>query len=283
MIEHHVSCTPSKIPYVGFSPVRLQTEIQPRPSRHNAEFKREARIHSAPRRLYVANVLASSPYGPSLWERACPAGSIVRTTRSRGPWLASGLCCPTGSSLTMASSEAVVCSRRLIYFVRRVFALRPRMGCGRLLPQFKLRAFSTVPPSVPRRSDWLLWTITFANPSGLRPLCTGSASALSHARRFSHGFASRDCKVRLMLRPGGLLALHRQGRLLPSFHLPSRLRRGVEYSYAGKWSIPAAGLPPARHAPYGLRAKTRRRKGTWCGGHNNQLPILALCAFAPLR
>ncbi len=32
MLMHHVSCTPSKIPYVGFSPVRLQTGIQPRPS-----------------------------------------------------------------------------------------------------------------------------------------------------------------------------------------------------------------------------------------------------------
>ena len=29
---HHVSCSPSKIPYVGFSPVRLQTGIQLRPS-----------------------------------------------------------------------------------------------------------------------------------------------------------------------------------------------------------------------------------------------------------
>ena len=28
----HVSSSPSKIPYVGFSPVRLQTGIQPRPS-----------------------------------------------------------------------------------------------------------------------------------------------------------------------------------------------------------------------------------------------------------
>lgn len=31
---HHVSSPPSKIPYGGFSPVRLQTEIRPRPSPH---------------------------------------------------------------------------------------------------------------------------------------------------------------------------------------------------------------------------------------------------------
>ena len=34
---------------------------------------------------------------------------------------------------------------------------------------------------------------------------------------------SRGCKVRFMLRPEGLLALHRQGHLHSSFHLPSHL------------------------------------------------------------
>ena len=32
-------------------------------------------------------------------------GVSAASLRSRGPWLASGLCCPAGSSLTMASSE----------------------------------------------------------------------------------------------------------------------------------------------------------------------------------
>jgi len=41
-------------------------------------------------------------------------GSIARTLQSSGPWLTSGLCCPTGSSLTMAASESLRNFRRLI-------------------------------------------------------------------------------------------------------------------------------------------------------------------------
>jgi len=38
------------------------------------------------------------------------------TGRSRGPWLACGLCCPAGSSLTMASSEALGPSNRFMSY-----------------------------------------------------------------------------------------------------------------------------------------------------------------------
>ena len=41
-------------------------------------------------------------------------GSIARTFQSSGPWLASGLYCPTGSSLTMAASESLRNFRRFI-------------------------------------------------------------------------------------------------------------------------------------------------------------------------
>src|SRR3990172_11083410 len=47
---HHVSCSPSKIPYGGFSPVRLQTGIQRQPS--------------STRDLYAAKVSVSIPCGP---------------------------------------------------------------------------------------------------------------------------------------------------------------------------------------------------------------------------
>ncbi len=40
-----VSSSPSKIPYVGFSPVRLQTGIPPRPSHRGDRLKRKTRIH----------------------------------------------------------------------------------------------------------------------------------------------------------------------------------------------------------------------------------------------
>ena len=51
-----------------------------------------------------------------------------------------------------------------------------------------------------------------------------------------------------MLRPGVWLALHRQG--LFTFELSSHESPhwNVEYNYAGKQPIPAAGLSPAGHA-----------------------------------
>jgi len=43
----YVSSSPSKIPYIGFSPIRLQTGIQPRPSpAHNGLSARPAYTHS---------------------------------------------------------------------------------------------------------------------------------------------------------------------------------------------------------------------------------------------
>ena len=55
------SCSPSKIPYGGFSPVRLQTRFQPRPSSTRPELKRMTRIPSNPADLYAAKVQVSPP------------------------------------------------------------------------------------------------------------------------------------------------------------------------------------------------------------------------------
>jgi hypothetical protein len=66
-----------------------------------------------------------------------------RPLPSRGPWLASGLCCPVGSLLTMASSETLVSNHQ-----------RPE------LPQFTLHVFTRVPHSVPRRIVRLLMIVS---------------------------------------------------------------------------------------------------------------------------
>jgi hypothetical protein len=51
-----------------------------------------------------------------------------------------------------------------------------------------------------------------------------------------------------MLRPGELLALHRQELLLSSFRFLESPPENVEYNYPAKQSIAGAGLSPARHA-----------------------------------
>ena len=61
-------------------------------------------------RRYAPIALAGNP------SRRTFSGAPALTVRSRGPWLASGLFCPAGSSLTTASSEALGPSRRFMHY-----------------------------------------------------------------------------------------------------------------------------------------------------------------------
>ena len=182
-IMHHVSCSPSKIPYIGFSPVRLQTDIQPRPSLRGARVKREDRMHSTPHSLYAAKAASSISYS----HIGIRGGDISQTaSQSTGPWLTKGLCCPLRSSLTTPSSAPLKASFQLIFFVRPVFALRPRLGWQRGVPQFNPRISLNVPPLQPRRSERLLSTV----PSPFAPAFAIPAQARQtqrHHRRFSGG------------------------------------------------------------------------------------------------
>ena len=96
-----VSSSPSKIPYGGFSPVRLQTGILPRPS----PARSGSNQHPAPAytwRKFLSRKRATSRRGTFV-QAALPSSD--RTLPSRGPWLASGLYRPPGSSL-VGSEEA---------------------------------------------------------------------------------------------------------------------------------------------------------------------------------
>jgi hypothetical protein len=78
-----VSCSPSKIPYGGFSPVRLQTGIQRRPSPTTG--------------LDSAKASATIPYGP----KGHDVGIVIADNPVQRSLLTNGLCCPARSSLTM--------------------------------------------------------------------------------------------------------------------------------------------------------------------------------------
>jgi len=182
-VLHHVSCSPSKIPYIGFSPVRLQTDIQPRPSLKGARIKREDRMHRTSKSLYAAKAESSI----SCSHIGIHSGDVSQSaSQSRGPWLANGLCCPPRSSLTTASSAPLAASFWLIFFVRPVFALRPHLGWQPGVPQFNLRISPNVPPLQPRRSERLLATVpspfasAFAIPAQAR-------QTQRHHRRFPGG------------------------------------------------------------------------------------------------
>ena len=115
---------------------------------------------------------------------------IPTAIQSRGPWLAGVLCCHTRSWLTMASSESVCTFQCLIFFAHWIFALRPRMGCNRSIPQFAPRICNSVPSSVPRRSCQV--HLVVSSPTVLAFAKSAVARRpLTHTRRFSCGCVTR--------------------------------------------------------------------------------------------
>ena len=102
---HFVSSAPSKIPYGGFSPVRLQTRFTPRPPSqtcqrlligHHCRYLR-------PRRFVRSRSCDQSAPQPSDLDR-----------ESSGPWLPDRLYCPARSLLTMATSAPLRATQRLM-------------------------------------------------------------------------------------------------------------------------------------------------------------------------
>jgi hypothetical protein len=102
---HFVSSAPSKIPYGGFSPVRLQTRLRPRPP-----------SPAHPRRLIGRHCRYLRPKR-FIRSWSCDQ-SAPRTSdhdrESSGPWLPDRLYCPAGSSLTMATSAPLSATQRLM-------------------------------------------------------------------------------------------------------------------------------------------------------------------------
>ena len=140
---HHVSCAPSKIPYGGFSPVRLQTGFRRRPS---SGFD-----------LYAATVAVSE-------------GSVVVPVQGRFHVQSAfpSSYCDTPVQRPLAPRRVLLSRRLFAYYglirasaiLPSAYLLRPAglfplsvgMPEG---PHFPLRVCSFVPPSVPRRTSRL--------------------------------------------------------------------------------------------------------------------------------
>jgi hypothetical protein len=185
----YVSCSPSKIPYGGFSPVRLQTGIEPQPSLSRKRVKREARMRRLFDTLYVAKAAVSGSYSHSLWRGILADPSYsgapvqrplarLRVIMSRWVFAYYGL----------IRGSRPAC--RLIFFIQQALALRPPSGRAREIPQFTPHVFSFVPPSVPRQTWRLLMTV--ASPPALAfTHFVGARHLFLHARRFSRGRVTR--------------------------------------------------------------------------------------------
>ncbi len=126
---HLGSSAPSKIPYGGFSPVRLQTRFKPRPPsrEHRAPLIGRHRSYLRVRRLFRSRTYVQS----------APNASDLNHG-SHGPWLPRRLYCPAGSSLTMATSAPLTATRRLMHSSAR---LRERPASRRGSPIYSARPF----------------------------------------------------------------------------------------------------------------------------------------------
>ena len=150
------SCSPSKIPYGGFSPVRLQTRCQPRPSSSLSKLKRKTRIPSDQVDLYAANVQVSSPIVLEALSLPRHFSGVPNHGPSRPEALGSpeGYVVPPGHRLLWPHLKLSVSPASLFPSPRQVFALRSGRSRSREAPQFTPRVSLPVPLSVPRQTKW---------------------------------------------------------------------------------------------------------------------------------
>ena len=169
------------------------------------------------------------------------ARSLATETRpSRGPWLAIGLCCSDGSSLTTASSETLDPSPPLMDSRRGLLHPRNRLKVGIQrfpnLLRWTVLACRLPYPGGPKSAH----DCCFLFGGSLHPFVTGSAATLVVSRLQS----SLRADFALMLRPASWLALLSRTFTF-ELALAGSPRANVEYNYVDKQSIPTAGLSPA--------------------------------------
>ncbi len=160
---HFVSSAPSKIPYGGFSPVRLQTRLTPRPP-----------SRALPRPLIGRHCRYLRPrclIRSGSCDQAAPSTSD-RDRESSGPWLPDRLYCPARSSLTMATSAPQSATQRLMDYS---VGLRDQPASRRGSPIYSANPFT--PCRRPYSGGSSDCTRRFLGRwCCLRPICTGSAT-----------------------------------------------------------------------------------------------------------
>ena len=265
-----VSLSPSKIPYGGFSPVRLQTGSRVRSSSKDL-YAPQSRVHTVCRSPKGA--IGIIPLQPRSARHASP--EVLRSV--------AGFVVPLTSSATMTSSAPLVVSPRFMDYSVGSLPKPTTRGSPIYSARVYQRAAFRTPPD-----HAVALGCCFPACISLRHLCIGSASG----SRIPVGVLRsvfRGCKVRFMLRPAGWLALHRQGLLPSSFHLrghPLEMsnmttrvnsqfpRPDLHRQHTQRYGLQAEGAEERR----GVRRAQKRLVGThlfsWCS---------SACKFARVR
>lgn len=269
--HQHVSSSPSKIPYDGFSPVRLQAGSPLRPSASDAGLSARPACPSRSSTLYAAPVLSAAPNGSARaaathWSpRSGPCGqaafgSVDRACQPRGPSLSRGLCCPAGSPLLWPHLRLSVPPAGLSSSSRRVSC--PSCSSGRgpeRVPNLLRVSLLFVPPPVPRWTP-LLHTVVASQ----RALVFAAFAQARHphccARRFPRRSCHEAAEFASCYGPNRSLALHRQGRLHPSFRPAGSPPSDVGYDYMANNQVPWPTFPRRDTRHYGLQTKERKHE-----------------------
>ena len=246
-----VSPSPSKIPYSGFSPVRLQTEIQPPPSTY-------------PPTLSVARIRSASRFYKRLESRHPVRATHSRVYRSRSRTDQAVL-----SPVTQDDSVQRPLAHQWVMLSRRVIAYYGLIRASRVLPSTYLFVDGSSYPwdlsgrdarGSPIYSLFLYLRAALRTPVN-RMAASGCASPFALAFvasiRTRHPQSSRiiGSGVGSVTRLQGSFytAARRLARSSPTraFTLElspaGSLQTSVEYDYTGKQPIPATGLSPARN------------------------------------
>jgi hypothetical protein len=253
-----VSSSPSKIPYSGFSPVRLQTGVQPRPSSTmpclsaRPAFTPTGRIYT---RLQSLSQKKANCFRPRTLVQSglSPSDTDYPVQRSLAP-------------------QRVMLSRRIIAYYYLMRASRPLppvygLSSGSLpyglvwagnekVPNLSCLSFPIVPSSVPRRLDdcsWLLlhrplWPALPSQKIGVR---TPTLAGINARGSCYHEAA----KFTLCYGPMRLLAPLRLGRLLSSFHLLGHPWGVSSIATRANNQFPWPDFHRLDKQPYRLRAK----------------------------
>ncbi len=238
-----VSSSPSKILYGGFSPVRLQTGIPPRPSSTTGDLS--ARPASPHPRWTYTRLKSKHPVPVARL-------GMYDETRSRND--------PVQRPLAL---QRVVLSHRVTAYYGLMRDSRPLppiyglddgswpsglLGAGaERFPNLLHMSRSSVPPSLPRRTERLLLAVSSPSTLAFTAVVTVRHPQVP-PRRFPRGQCNEAAKFALCCGPEDFLVLHRQGRLRSSFHLLRSPPRASNITTRANQPIPAAGLSPARHA-----------------------------------
>jgi len=250
-----VSSSLSKIPYGGFSPVRLQTGIEPRPSSIMLSLSVRPTCTQTP--WTYTRLKSLSPKRVFFRRGTCVQAELPLSYRDN----------PAQRSL---APQRVMLSHRIIayyYLIRASYPLPPVyvLSSGSLpvgllragdkkVPNLSCLSFPIVPSSVPRRLGDCIWLLLH-RPLWPSPSSHKVGARMSTLGRFLRGSCNEAAKFALRYGPMELLALLRQGRLLSSFHLLGHPSGVSSITTRANNQFPRPGLHRLDKQPYRLQTK----------------------------